>query len=558
MRSKRLIFLSRLMALWLAAFLCLAVEVAAAPSAGVPKVIMPTSRLVVSPPRVRTWAQMQAATAAEMLNPTPPAREIKPFLPTMGQAAYAAAKARAAPSLGQPAPASLLSPILQAPATLTEAANFLGVNQSQAGGAYPPDTEGAAGPQHFVEITNAHVDIYLKAAPNTRVNGNGSGVTLKAFFGDRPETLFDPRVIFDPVGQRWILSADTFAESPTEQYFFFAVSQTADPTGAYYIYDVNVGDEVVTAGEVEWDFPQVGLDQNALIFTANFFHGNTYVDSRLFTVPKSQVYNGQLPTPPYLFKDLKYTLSPPLVLDNNPNTYVVSADTALSPTVALYTLTKTGAIPPDPPTLTGPVYIPVAAYTVPPNAPQPGTTSLIDTSDCRFVNVSTQIGNSLFQVHTINIGGCARPKFYEFDPVHLSVIQSGTFSRSSTSYDFNASIAANRRKDVMVTWSATDPTNSINAEVHYSGRLHTDPAGVIPGPGGVLYTSTSNLTGNGGSTQRWGDYSAVSLDPADSSASTTWIVNETILAPNTWASQIGSFKMPSPFTPAPLDLLLLQ
>ena len=100
-------------------------------------------------------------------------------------------------------------------------------------------------------------------------------------------------------------------------------------------------------------------------------------------------------------------------------------------------------------------------YTVPPNAPQPGdgTTYLIDTSDARFVNAGTQIGNSLFQVHSIASGGGAICRFYEFDTVNKTVIQSGDFSSSSTSFDFNASIAANRRKDVFVTWSATDPTN---------------------------------------------------------------------------------------------------
>ena len=136
----------------------------------------------------------------------------------------------------------------------------------------------------------------------------------------------------------------------------------------------------------------------------------------------------------------------------------------------------------------------------------PGTTATLDTSDSRFVNAGTQIGNSLFQVHSINSGGFARCRFYEFDTVNIQVIQTGDFGRSSTSFDFNASIAANRRKDVFVTWSSTDVTNNVNAEVRYSGRLHTDPLGVIPSPGSLLfgsdtyYRAITLLRNNGGET----------------------------------------------------------
>ena len=81
------------------------------------------------------------------------------------------------------------------------------------------------------------------------------------------QRLFDPRVIYDLDYNRWIISAIASPESTTVQRFFFAVSQTADPLGSYYIYQTNVSDGLGGF----WDFPQLGLDQNAVIFTANFF-----------------------------------------------------------------------------------------------------------------------------------------------------------------------------------------------------------------------------------------------------------------------------------------------
>ena len=66
------------------------------------------------------------------------------------------------------------------------------------------------GLNHFVEITNSHLDIYQKAAPNTLVKS----VTLACLsFGYTNPCIyfFDPRVIYDSVYNRWIMSAEPFA-----------------------------------------------------------------------------------------------------------------------------------------------------------------------------------------------------------------------------------------------------------------------------------------------------------------------------------------------------------
>jgi len=498
-------------------------------------VVKPSLQYRVPPPQIRTRGQMEAAAAREAAAPAPPERGI-PFRPTIGEAAYKAHKAKAAQNKALQAPAlEIQSAVPLAPTVLTETINFEGVDKSTAGNYNVPDTHGAVGLNHFVEITNSHLDIYEKAEPNTRVNS----LPLSAFFGYTDQILFDPRVIYDLDYNRWIISTIAKKESATVQRFFFAVSQTADPLGAYYIYEVNVSN----GSGGFWDFPQLGLDQNAVIFTANLFSAtNIFIEVRMFAVAKFLLYNGPGQTlTPSVFSIPEGTLAPPRVLDGNPQTYLVAADTNDNK-VTLYTLTNSAA---DPPTLSGPATIPVPAYSMPANAPQPGTTATLDTSDCRFVNTGTQIGNSLFQVHTVNSGGYARCRFYEFDPVNRQVIQSGIFGRSDTSFDFNASIAANRRKDVFVTWSSTDASNSVNAEVRFSGRLHTEPLGVIPSPGSLLfgsdtyyYADTSTLS------QRWGDYSAVSLDPFDPRGLTAWIVNERILSTAAWGSRIGRIGLP--------------
>ena len=250
-----------------------------------------------------------------------------------------------------------------------------------------------------------------------------------------------------------------------------------------------------------WDFPQLGLDQNALIFTANFFDSTgSFVDARMFTVAKSALYNGptgQTSDSPPVHRPGEAPWRRPWCWMPIPILIwwrLISRITK----VTLYTLTNSAA---NPPTLSRRRHHPGAGlYGRRPMRRNPDrATHLIDTSDARFVNASTQIGNSLFQVHSISSSPTtlvgAKCRFYEFDTVNKQVIQHGDFSRSSTSFDFNASIAANRNKDVFVTWSATDPTNNINAEVRFSGRRHTDPPDVIPSPGSLLFASNTSLTG---------------------------------------------------------------
>src|SRR4051794_30373802 len=97
----------------------------------------------------------------------------------------------------------------------------------------------------------------------------------------------------------------------------------------------------------------------------------------------------------------------------------------------------------------------------PTSAPAPYAIALpnpqdnLDTGDSRFVNASTQVGDSLWNVHTIALGSFAAPKFYQVRPSTASVLQSGFFFASGTSFDFNPSIAANTSNDVFVTWNAT-------------------------------------------------------------------------------------------------------
>jgi hypothetical protein len=462
-------------------------------------------------------------------------RHVKPFLPAMNFAEYKDLKSGAgeAPTAEKPAVSRSMEARERAEAPLAPVGLLEYIEgAADVDGESPPDTNGAVGRDEFVEVTNSHITIFQKSNPS-----NTTSTALSAFFGYFTQGLFDPRVVYDSTWNRWIVSADAFPESAALQRMFLAISTGPSAFGSFFIYSFGV---TFNSGDF-WDFPQVGMDQDSIILTANVFDTNGNLrGADMLAIAKARLYNGLGFSVP-VFTGLVSTLTTTIALDQNVNTYLLAAPASGS-ALQLYTLSNSSR--PNGITLTGPVAVPVAAYSVPPPAPQPGLNDPadnLDTGDSRFVNNSTQIGDSIWNVHTVALGGFSAPKFYEISPSTASVKQSSFFFASGTSFDFNASIAANSSNDVFVNWSSTDPPNGINAQILFAGSVGVGGAGFNPGAGTALVTSGTGITGDFDprfGLQRWGDYSAVSIDPANDVQA--WIVNEKINSAGVWGSGIGA------------------
>src|SRR5262245_37247060 len=215
-----------------------------------------------------------------MEQPLPP-REI-PFRPTMDRTEYDAAKARAnfwGPGAAKPFTETFLP--LATPVIKTT--NFNGHSATE--GLRPPDTHGAVGTTHFVQVTNSNIDMWTRQP--TQALPLAKSVTLATMFRSTAETLFDPRVVYDSTWNRWIVTADAFAESASVQRFFIAISTSADPTSTFFIYNLNVN---FFGNNNFWDFPQLGIDKDAVLLTANIFDGNTLMEMDLFVVVKARIY----------------------------------------------------------------------------------------------------------------------------------------------------------------------------------------------------------------------------------------------------------------------------
>jgi hypothetical protein len=409
--------------------------------------------------------------------------------------------------------------------------NFDGTDQHYAA-AHPPDTHGAAGNTQYVEVTNHAIDIYDKASGALLFESG-----LAAFYGNTSFTA-DSRVLHDPIWDRWVVISISYAFPPDfVQPMFVAVSKTGDATGPYWIYNIEVS---ALDNNAFLDFPQLGMDQDSIIITGNPLSAN-FAGAELFTIAKARLYNG-MEFSIARFSGLQATLAPPIVSDQNPNTYLIAA-TPENNVLYLYALTDSSR--PSAADVTGPFEVPVAPYTIPPNAPQPSPCgdaprNLVETFDARFTNASTQVGRFLYQTHTINVSGLATPKFYKIDTSTHTLVDSGIFfARASTSNDFNASIAADADNNIYVTWTSIDTSLNRNADVRFAGKRASAPVGSL-GNGIPVFTSSTCITNSfdGAFGQRWGDYSSVAVDPQGNA----WFVNEKVIDGGFWGSRIGRLR----------------
>jgi hypothetical protein len=464
--------------------------------------------------------------------------------PTMPMAEYLAAQRRAVggkaadkAAAAHEGPDTALSLYFQSPS----------LNETTFGG-FPPDGDIATSPHFTVQIVNYGIPMY-----NLDNGTLARQPSFATFFGDNTNFLFDPRIIYDPVWQRWVMLVDACnpcSGSGLTSWFELAVSQTNDPTGGYWIYDrIGVG---TGAGDFA-DFPKMGMDLNSIIFTYNDFLGNGSFDARTFAVAKAYLYNGYGFGIP-VFGGSGCTVAPPYVLDNHGPSYTLVAcpnDNG----IYLGPMTNSGLS--NVSVTHWQAKVPVSAYNAPPCAPQPGVNYCLDTSDARFENRSLQVGTRIWNVHTIT-DVTATPRYYEFDTSSNTLLTTGSsiWFASGTSSDFHPSIVANtvgvsgsaQVGETFGTWMSVDATNNLNLQLRAiggPGDTVSPPsagsgAGIAVGPASAQPLTNQTFNGN-----RTGDYSYISLYPGPVGpclANEFAILEGEVSLGTNWGTRVGIVK----------------
>ena len=379
--------------------------------------------------------------------------------------------------------------------------------------AVPPDTDGAVGATQFVEVTNWDYAVYDKATGKVLL-GPVDIDTIFSGFGGRCENTNpgDPVGIWDAIANRWLVSYINYSNS---EAICIAVSTGPDATGSYsrYEYDYTAlpdypkyavwPDAYYGSTNIRGGFAQpCAYDRNAMLA------GNTAAQICFMTGKFS-----------LLPADLDGTTPPPA---GAPEHYVDLGNTTNQLQEFDFHVDFSN---PKNSSFTGPNDIAVPNFGEACGGfancvPQPGGGEQLEVLGDRllFRLAYRNFGDheAMVVAHSVAPGhgssALSAMRWYELraTPVGsaFALYQSGTYQDKTNSL-WMGSAAMDKQGNMALGMSVSGPAK--DPSVWYTGRLSGDPLGRLEAPT-VAAKGTAIETGD---SQRWGDYSSMSVDPAD-------------------------------------------
>ncbi len=473
---------------------------------------------------------------------------------------------RVLPGAPTEAPPEAIAPVAPMPSP-TQTFNAMTFNSNGAG--HPPDTVGDVGPDHFVQAVNTSVGIYSKSNGQALATFTFNSLWSGATTGTPCDTTHqgDPTVIYDPAHDRFIVADFTWSSIMDGPYYeCIAVSMTGNPvSGGWYRYAVRSDDAAHP-----WlpDYPKMGLWPDGLYMTANMFDclnsscsSASYKEARVYAFNLADLVSGAplrsvvVDTSGSYFTLLpsNYRGTPPPA--NTPNYVVGESLTVYGWNVFKFTPNYDT---PASSTFTGPTDVSQTTYTVAANTvPQPAPGNVIDTLADRAM-MQAQYRNidgveSLWVNHTTGTVSATTPTGVQWAQINVTggviqttPVQQQIFNNGADGHNrFMGALAVDRAGNMALGYSVASA--SVAPDIRYAGRLAGDTLNQLPQSEVTMLpgVSRSVQTGTcGGTCSRWGDYSAMTVDPFDDC--TFWYTNMYMATQGlNWVTRIGSFSFPS-------------
>ena len=426
----------------------------------------------------------------------------------------------------------------------------------------PPDVSGDVGSNHYMEMVNVRFQIWDKTG-NSLYGPVSLGTIWSGFPGPWASNLNDgdPVVLYDELADRWLASEFSIANGGNgPEYMLIAISQTPDPTGAWYRYGFEVPQFP--------DYPKFGVWADGYYMSANRF-APSYTGTYAAAFQRDSMLVGGAANMVLVSKSSSTTFSllpsdcdgiaPPV---GAPNYFVQAHDDAdygdadgLDVFEFHVDWDNPGAS-----TFTGPTFLSSTAFGSVSGVPQqsPGST-LDDISDRLMQRLQYRnFGDheSMVVCQTVNAGsGRAGMRWYEFRNTGSgwSIYQQGTYAPNDGLYRWMGSIAINADGDIALGYSVSG--SSMTPEIRFTGRRDGDPLNTMTVTEETIYSSGG--VQNGG-LSRWGDYTSMNVDP---DGHTFWYANEYIPTSGSfnWSTRIASFYFGAPcpidyaYNPSPVD-----
>jgi hypothetical protein len=444
--------------------------------------------------------------------------------------------------------------------------NFEGVGNVN--GVLPPDTQGDVGPNNYVQMVNLSFAIWDKQG--NLLYGPVPNTTLWQGFGGPCETFNggDPVTLYDEAADRWFMSQLAYPGGSQGYHECIAISQTGDPTGAWYRYDFLYSSTNLN------DYPKFGVWPDAYYMSANeFLNGATFNGVGVVAFERAAMLAGQDAREVYfhvgdssgIYGSLLPSDAEGQALGFNPpagapDPFLMFDDDAFgfSPTDRLLmwdfhvdwsnpnnsTFGNNGA--PNRFFETAPFDSNLCNYNRS-CIPQPGTSQGLDTLADRLMYRAAYRNFGDHQAivvdHSVDTNGSdhAGIRWYELTNggSGWSLGDQGTYAPDSDNR-WMGSAALDASGDIAIGYSVS--SSSTFPSIRVAGRLASDPAGELS------QGETTMIAGGGSQTNfqaRWGDYSAMQVDPTD--GCTFWFTSEYMPTTSNadWHTRIGSFKFPS-------------
>ena len=431
-----------------------------------------------------------------------------------------------------------------------------------ANGYIPPDPNIAVGESHIVQMVNSQIAVFSKSG--TLLSGPTALNTLWTALGGAcaSSNAGDPIVQYDNVADRWLVSElGSSGSAPYSECI--AVSQTNDPRGAYYLYSYDFGSNLN-------DYPKFGVwptaTNSAYLATYNLFPnaGNTFLGAELCAYDRNAMLAGASNPAAicftvandgnYLPSDLDGATPP---ADGTPGLFLNFETNSslrlyqLSPNFTTMTGTLTQATPD----------IAVAPFTQACNGGvcivQPNSQKLDSLGDRLMYRLAYRMFGdhaSMVVNHSVVAGSSVGVRWYELQapaatPGQFSLYQQGTFAPDSA-YRWMGSAAMDGAGNIAIAYSKS--SSSVYPSIAFTSRTPSMPLG-------TMGTETILQAGGGAQTtyNRWGDYTALRIDPSDDT--TFWYTNEyysrnSMFFNFNWSTAIASFTAGAASNPPDFSL----
>ena len=409
-------------------------------------------------------------------------------------------------------------------------------------GFIPPDTMGAVGKTQYLEISNGAVAVYDKATGTQT-----SLVSDVAWWATAGQTgaQGDNRVMYNAAADRWI--AVGFGANVADLQI--AVSDTSDALGTWQSTKFT-GFAGGTA-----DYPTLALDKNAVYIGTNNF-APSFQGTTLNVIPLNSLFGAGAPTTnglkqfntPYngttQITDNGFAIQGVNSSSNSPNGKAIAASLFFEDNVVL-DIANAGT---PGSTLSAAQYTNAALYSSPlpghqPAANNPANRQVLATLDERISSSVYEVKGRIYYVMSVEDPanpGYTSIRYNVLDAATNQLLDEGTIGGGNYDY-FQGSLAVNSFGQVVIGFNRsglqqTDANNDglSDGNVSFLARTYyTDANGRLIQSGNELllkvsltddYHNGSFFGQNAVGRQRWGDYSAVSLDPTNNGR--FWAIGE--------------------------------